>query len=156
MPKPKVLYIAHNHPKVRPGGAEAYSLELHETLQASGDFEPIFLARTGPPVSGTPRYHEGTLTTTVDGDSSQYFFYTDVSNYDWLNGKSPTKQTLTRFYADFLRAHKPDVVHFQHTLFLGYDMIRVTKQVLPDAPIVYTLHEFVPICNRDGQMLRTR
>ena len=29
------------------------------------------------------------------------------------------------------------------------------RRVLPDAPIVYTLHEFLPICHRDGQMVRT-
>src|SRR5208282_445902 len=36
-----------------------------------------------------------------------------------------------------------------------YDFIRQTRNTVPDAPIVYTLHEFLPICHRSGQMLRT-
>jgi len=28
----KVLYIAHNHPSVRPGGAEQHALELHRAM----------------------------------------------------------------------------------------------------------------------------
>ena len=30
----KVLYVAHNHPRIRPGGAEAYALELHDAWLA--------------------------------------------------------------------------------------------------------------------------
>jgi glycosyltransferase involved in cell wall biosynthesis len=151
-----VLFVAHNHPAVRPGGAEGYALELYERMRDSDDWEPLFLARTGPPISTVGRYHEGTLFTSVNGDPGQYFFYTDVSDYDWLYGRSPRKETLTRFFADFLLAHRPDVVHFQHTNFLGYDAIRVVRNTLPDVPIVYTLHEYLPICHRNGQLIRTR
>ena len=63
---------------------------------------------------------------------------------------------LTRFFRDFLLAQQPDIVHFQHTIFLGYDILRVTRNTLPDVPIVYTLHEYLPICHRDGQMVRTQ
>ena len=31
----------------------------------------------------------------------------------------------------------------------------MTRRVLPEAPIVYTLHEYLPICLREGQMIRT-
>src|SRR5205823_7623692 len=37
----------------------------------------------------------------------------------------------------------------------GYDAIRIVREALPEAPIVYTLHEFLPICHRGGQLLRT-
>ena len=62
---------------------------------------------------------------------------------------------LTRFFRDFLLAQRPDIVHVQHTIFLGYDVLRVIRNTLPDVPIVYTLHEYLPICFRDGQMVRT-
>jgi len=151
---PKVLYVLHNHPDVRPGGAETYALELYEFMRDYGEFEPILLSRTGPPHSTVERYHEGTLVTMVNGDPNQYFFYTDKNDFDWLNGTSFSKATFTRFFRDFLRAFRPDVVHFQHTLLLGYDMIRETRNTLPDASIVYTLHEYMPICHRNGQMVR--
>jgi glycosyltransferase involved in cell wall biosynthesis len=151
----KVLLVSHNHPAVRPGGAEAYALELYEAMRDSEDFDPVLLARSGPPVSGAERPHEGTLLQGMEGDPDQYLFYTDVSHYDWLFGRSPDKRALTTHFRDFLLAHRPDVVHFQHTLFLGYDAVRVARATLPDAAIVYTLHELLPICHNNGQMVRT-
>ncbi len=154
MTRPKVLYIAHNHPVVRPGGAEAYAYELYQAMRDGGEVEPLFLARTGPPVSSAPRYHEGTLLASVGDDPNQTFFYTDTLEYDWFHGTSHNKSVYTRHLRDFLLARRPDVVHFQHTLFLGYDAITEVHNALPEAPIVYTLHEFLPICHRNGQLLR--
>ena len=31
----------------------------------------------------------------------------------------------------------------------------MTRNTLPDVPIVYTLHEYLPICHHNGQMVRT-
>jgi len=153
--KRRVLSICHNHPSVRPGGAEAYAYELHRGLSASPDYESIFLAKGGPPVGLGGAVHVGTYFEPTGGGENEYFFYTDGYNFDYLFGTQPSKEFYFRHFRDFLRAFKPDIVHFQHTLFLGYDLIREVKNTLPDAPIVYTLHEFLPICHRDGQMVRT-
>jgi glycosyltransferase involved in cell wall biosynthesis len=154
--KPKILYVSHNHPTIRPGGAEAYAYELYRAVRDGDDFEPLFLARTGPPVSISSRYHEGTLLTGVNDDPNQYFFYTDTLEYDWLNGTPRGKAALIKYLREFLLAQKPDIVHFQHTLFFGYDMLREVRQTLgDDVPILYTLHEFLPICHRNGQLVRT-
>jgi hypothetical protein len=153
--KKKVLYVLHNHPAVMPGGAETYALELYRAMRDSGPYDTILLARTGPPVSRSGRVHEGTLLEPVGEDPGQYFFHTDIEEYDWFLSTSGNKAVYTRFYRDFLRAFRPDVVHFQHTLFLGYDILRETRRTLPDAAIVYTLHEYLPICHNNGQMFRT-
>jgi glycosyltransferase involved in cell wall biosynthesis len=154
MTKRKVLYVCHGHPRVRPGGAEAYALELYEAMRDSLRFEPLLLARTGKPHSNIARYHEGTLLTGVDGDPNQYFFYTEYSDFDWFLGTPRNREVLTRYLSDFLAAYRPDVVHFQHTLFIGYEAIRAVRNLLPAAAIMYTLHEFLPICHRQGQLLR--
>jgi glycosyltransferase involved in cell wall biosynthesis len=154
MSGPRVLYVSHNHPALRPGGAEAYAFELYEAMRDRGDCEPLFLARAGQPVSPSDRYHEGTLLAGVDSDPNQYLFFTEFGEFDWLFGTHRNKAVVSRYLRDFLLAQRPDVVHFQHTLFIGYDAIREVKNVLPDVAIVYTLHEFLPICHRQGQMLR--
>jgi glycosyltransferase involved in cell wall biosynthesis len=154
--KPKILYVSHNHPTIRPGGAEAYAYELYRAVRDGGEFEPLFLARTGPPVSIASRYHEGTLLTGVNEDPNQYFFYTDTLEYDWLNGTPRGKAALIKYLREFLQAQRPDVVHLQHTLFFGYDMLRELRNTLGEkVPILYTLHEFLPICHRNGQLVRT-
>jgi glycosyltransferase involved in cell wall biosynthesis len=155
MPRRKVLYVCHNHPAIRPGGAEAYALELYRAMRESKRVEPTFLVRSGPPLSRTGRYHEGTLLTGVNQDSNQYFLYTEFGEFDWFLGTTLNKSVISRYLRDFLTALRPDVVHFQHTLFIGYEAIREARNALPDAAIVYTLHEFLPICHHQGQMLRT-
>jgi len=81
--------------------------------------------------------------------------YTDLTKLDYLFHRSADKETITKDYAEFLLSHKPDVVHFQHNYLLGYDFLRVTRNTLPDVPIVYMLHEYLAICHHDGQMIRT-
>ena len=154
---PKVLYVAQNHAEIRPGGAEGYALHLYEAIRDGGEFEAVLLARTGAPngMKFEPRQHPGTPVSNITQDPNQYLLHTEIAAYDYLFQRSADKETITRDYADFLRAHRPDIVHFQHTFLLGYDFLRVTRNVLPDAPIVYTLHEFTGICHRDGQMIRT-
>lgn len=154
MAKPKVLYIVHNHPHVRPGGAEGYALELYEAMRDMGGFEPVLLAKGGPPFSTMKQPHPGTLFGSVNDDPNQYFFFTDPAGYDWFYGTSTDKNIYTKFYRAFLEAHRPDVVHFQHTAHLGFDLIRETRNTLPNAAILYTLHEYLPICYRQGQMVR--
>ncbi len=156
MVKKKVLYVCHNHPHVRPGGAEAYALELHEAMRASADFEPLFLARTGPPVSSLGPPRPDAVVCPVEEQDDEFFFFTNLDDYDWLHGVLRDKHACLRHFADFLTACRPGLVHFQHSLFFGYDFLRQTRNVLPHAPIVYTLHEYLPICHRQGQMVRTR
>jgi glycosyltransferase involved in cell wall biosynthesis len=140
---------------VRPGGGEAYALELYKAMRdSSQEFEPVMLARVGPPHS-PPLSHQGALTAIVGDDPNQLLFETDGTEYDWFFGALPSMASLTKYYRDLLLALKPDIVHFQHTLFWGYAAIRATRRALPDAAIVYTLHEFLPICHRHGQMVRT-
>ena len=157
-PNPKVLFVCHNHPRIRPGGAEGYALDLYEAIRDAGEFEAVFLARTGAPtpLQQGARQHPGTPVSSVTDDPNQYLIYTNIAAFDYLFQRSADKETITRDYADFLRAQQPDIVHFQHNYLIGYDFLRVTKNVLPDVPIVYMLHEYLAICHHDGQLIRTR
>ena len=151
-----VLYVCHNHPSVRPGGGEQYALELHRAMAAREDVTSVFLAKGGPPLSPVGQLHLGTYVSPVGRRDDEYFLFTDGYEYDWFYGTMRvSKELYTKHYRDFLLSVRPDVVHFHHTMFLGYDMLRATRAALPDAAIVYTLHEFMPICHRQGQMVRT-
>ena len=156
MSRKKVLYVLHNHPATRPGGAEAYALELYEAMRESDEFEPVLVARVGPHQHTQNLLRPGTPFSLVnDEDPAQYFVYTDAGVYDWFLGTFPEKSLYTLYLKDLLRSFQPDVVHFQHTHFIGYDLVTLTRRVLPDVPIIYTLHEYIPICHRDGQLVRT-
>jgi glycosyltransferase involved in cell wall biosynthesis len=152
----RVLQICHNHPGVRAGGAEVYAHELHRGLRRHGSWEPTFLARSGPPQSPAGAPHETTPLSPVEGADDEYLLYPEGHDFDWLFGTMRLRKSL---YTDdlrrFLLSVRPDVVHFQHSLFIGYDALREVRRTLPEAPIVYTLHEFLPICHNKGQMVRT-
>jgi glycosyltransferase involved in cell wall biosynthesis len=151
----KILYIVHNHPIIRPGGAEAYALELYHAMRASNDFDPALVARTGPGGSLEPSLHAGAPFSAIGDDPNQYFVYTETDGYDFFLQTYRDKALYTTYFADFLRSFDPDVVHFQHTQFIGYDLVTFIRRKLPEVPLVYTLHEFLPICHRDGQLVRT-
>jgi glycosyltransferase involved in cell wall biosynthesis len=123
-------------------------MELCAGMRAAGDFEPLLLARVRDP-------NAASVITQASEDSSEYFFHNDQAGYDALFGTGSDKRFVTQHFRQFLEVHAPDVVHFHHTLFLGYDLIRQAKNTLPAAPVCYTLHEYVPICHHSGQMVRT-
>jgi glycosyltransferase involved in cell wall biosynthesis len=149
------MYVVHGHPEMVPGGSEGYALELYEAMKSSERFEPVLLARNGPPHAVTFE-RAGTGSALIGEDPQALLFLTDAREYDWLYGALPNKVPLTKHYADLLGSQQPDVVHFQHSLYMGYAAIRATRRVLPNVPIVYTLHEFLPICHRFGQMVRIK
>src|SRR5437773_4227968 len=117
MAKPRVLYICHNHPSVRPGGAEAYALELYHGVRERGEFEPVLVAKGGPPYSLKRQPHPGTFFGPVNSDANQYFLYTDGYEFDWLNGTIRGKEFYIKHFHEFLLALRPAIVHFQHTMF---------------------------------------
>jgi glycosyltransferase involved in cell wall biosynthesis len=152
----RVLQICHNHPRTRPGGAEVYAHELHRHLRDSGEWESIFLARSGPPHSAERAPEDGSRITAVEGEVGEYLLHTEGLDFDWMLGTMRLPEDLyTHDLRSFLLAARPDVVHFQHTLFIGYDAIGEVRRTLPGVPIIYTLHEFLPICHNKGQMVRT-
>jgi glycosyltransferase involved in cell wall biosynthesis len=156
MRKRKVLYFLHGHPAIRPGGAEAYALELYEAMRHSDDFEPVLVSRLGPGGAVQSVHHVAAPFSTVNQDPNQYFLYTETEYFDFFMRTYREKSLYTTYIADFIRTFKPDVVHFQHTHFVGFDLISLIRRMLPEVPLLYTLHEYLPICHRDGQMIRTK
>ena len=155
MGKQKVLYVMHNHPAVYPGGAEAYAYELYEALRESDLVEPLLVARIGSGAAMKREPHPGApFSAVTPDDPNQFFLYTDWEHYDWFQMTSRDKVLYATHLTDFLRTHRPDVVHFQHIHSIGWDAVSHTRRVLPDVPIVFTLHEYLSICRLDGQMLR--
>lgn len=155
MSKQRILFVVHNHPKLHPGGAEAYALEVYEGLREHGRFEPTLVARSGPNRASSGSSHPGTPFSMVGDDPNQYFAFTNTDGFDFFWMTHRDKTLYTKHFDALLRTLQPDIVHFQHTLFIGYDLISQVRQTLPDARILYTLHEFLAICHRDGQMVRT-
>ncbi len=150
----RVLFVCHNHWALLAGGVESYVAGVYDTFRDSPEFEPFVLARAGQPYSRTDSQHSDAPLAMVGRDPNQYLLYTDFSKFDYEFGRLSDKSVLTRSFADFLLALQPDVVHFQHTLYMGYDMVRViTKHALPDDAdrlLAARVHADLPSRRPDG------
>ena len=152
----KVLFVSHNHPELLVGGVELYLRDVYATLAGGDAFEPMLVARAGRPFTLTDAIHAATPIAPVTSDPNQYLIYTEFDDFDYFHGTlSATKAVLAGSFRDLLLALVPDIVHFQHTVYLGYDLVTIARRTLPDTPIVYSLHDYLPICNRDGVLVRT-
>jgi glycosyltransferase involved in cell wall biosynthesis len=144
----KVLIIAHDHPELRPGGAEIAAHLLFRGLQQSEGVNPYFLARTAVP--GQRR--SGTPFSSFRGSPDQILMFTDDNDNFIFSQRS--QAVIDGFRALILQI-KPDVIHFHHYLYIGLELIAVARAVNPKVRIVVTLHEYYAICNSDGQMVKT-
>jgi glycosyltransferase involved in cell wall biosynthesis len=154
MSRKRILYVLHNHPALARGGSEAYTMQLYEALRDSPEFEPMIIAR-GTRGTTAPGAHGDGALTQIGNDPNQALLLVEDDQYDKLFLRTSDKAVVTQDLENYLRSRQPDVVHIQHLLYLGCDVISAVRRVLPDTPIVYTLHEYLPICNHYGQMLRT-
>ena len=147
----RVLYIAHNQMRVSPGGAEAHTAEVFEAMRRTPGVDAYLLSRTGPPV--TPAEQRADRVQPIDGAPGEFSLYTNFTELDPFYLRI-TDAAYVRAVRTFVEELNPDVVHVQHTLGLGYDVLRIIRETLPDAPLLYTLHEYLPICHQLGQMTR--
>ena len=107
--KRRVLYVCHNHPSISPGGAETYALELYTAMRGSRAFEPVLLARTGPPHLPNAAVHPGTALRAVNGDPNQYLFHTDIADFNWPLLTNRRKQPYLERFRECLETIRPDL-----------------------------------------------
>lgn len=145
--KTKVLMVSHGHPDHTAGGGEIAAYNLHNALNDSDGFESVFFARHGNPEllhGGTP--FAGT------GRPGEVLFYATMP--DWFRFSQPDKAAVWRDFREMLRVQRPDIVHFHHYFQLGLELFREVRNFDPSIKIVLTLHEYMAICNNEGQMIK--
>lgn len=146
----KVLIVSLYHPEIMRGGAQEVAYELFQAAQRDGDISPMLLCC----VNG--QTHSGVVTngatiTGFEGRKNEFIFISQ--NFDLFLQKIKVPIAVGR-YLEFLEWTEPEVVHIHHSLFFGMELLTATRRALPKATILYTLHEFIPICLAKGQMVR--
>jgi glycosyltransferase involved in cell wall biosynthesis len=146
----KVLLVSLLHPELMRGGAQQACYELFLGLDAEPDVEAFFLAATEPG-SYPALYKPGARITGFDGRKNEFIFLSADYDFTWHRTTSPHH---VEAYVDLLESIRPDVVHFQHFLFLGIDFLTLTRTVLPHCRIIFTFHEYLTMCDARGHMVR--
>lgn len=151
----KVLIVTLHHPELMRGGAQRIAYELFQGLQNEPGIEPVLLASTDsayPAYSAYPAlYKAGACITGFDQRPNEFLFLPQEYDAAWHRTSSVR---LVDAYCEFLTTIRPAVVHFHHFLTFGIDLLSLTRRVLPNARLVFTFHEFLSICEAQGQMVR--
>ena len=141
----KILIYVHGHPRLQSGGSEVAAYALFGDLKARGH-EAVFLGVAESSfVDGRPalaRFAE---------DGSEYIMPGLISDHFLFLGghRAPVLDQIV----DLVKERAIEVIHFHHFLGLGTDGLIALRHRLPDVGFVFTAHEYLSLCARDGQML---
>ena len=149
-PLPRVLFVCHNHPSFHPGGTEIFAHDLFRHMKDVDGIEAMFLACTN-------KVHReqkpGTNFQTVGRSADELVLW--AGHFDRFYQSQIDLHGIVPDLSNLLQSFRPDIVHIHHTLLLGVEMLFLIRRVVPQARIVYTLHDYYPICANDGQMVTT-
>lgn len=139
----RVAFISHGHPSASKGGAEMASWNLCEFLKTKG-IECLYIARGSDELHGERITHLG----------QDVIFHTRI--HDWFSLSTENTQALVKDLGEVLTKFDPDIVHIHHYAHIGIELFAAVKTAVPQAKLVFTLHEFMAICMHNGQMVKTR
>ncbi len=142
----RIAILVHGHPAYSAGGTENAAYGLFQQMIRHPEVEPLLVAVGPPDDPAPPRRISHFL-----GRSNEWLVRTGPLEGVSLASIDPAETQLLVEHIG--RAFKPDIVHIQHFLGFGVQIFSQLRSTLR-VPIVCTLHEFLAICHRDGQMLR--
>lgn len=144
----RVLYLVHGHEQFSVGGAENAAFSLFREAHKHPEIEAWILAAVhtdkGVLAHGELRSVEGTDREYLIGTSCEWFRFT--------NAHIPS---LRRSLQRLLEHIQPEIIHIQHYVHFGIDVIPLLQSLCPDAKTVVTLHEYLALCMHNGQMVTT-
>jgi glycosyltransferase involved in cell wall biosynthesis len=144
---PRVLYVAHGHPRFAKGGGELAAWRLFQHCsQVYGEESCAFLAAASSPQQLPPGCEVLGLGPRewLIRPSSNALIHDTVIN---LSVGSPLHQAVDFF--------QPDLIHLHHYLHVGIDLVLALKCWFPQAVLVLTLHEYWGMCAHEGRLLRS-
>jgi glycosyltransferase involved in cell wall biosynthesis len=146
---PRILIISHGHPALVAGGTEFCAYDLFCELNRTGAADASFLAC----VTALHRpAGEGSKLQSYNGAEKEYLLH--VGQFDpFMLAHGIDSATLDDF-GRLLDRLKPDIIHFHHLYLIGAESLALVRNRLPNTRIVFSLHDFHPICHRDGLMVK--
>lgn len=134
----RICLVVHGFPPVERTGVENYSLGLCRALVRAGHRVEVFVPRRDPNLADLALRREERGGFAVN----------------WLTHNHPPGSAreallvpeLKGAFAAFLDRERPEIVHFQHLIKLGLDLVAVARE--RGLPTLYTAHDYYPICHR--------
>lgn len=140
----RVLLVIHDFLPRHAAGSEIYTHKLAKGLRARGVNAHVLYTEARPGVHSyflTDGEYDGVPCTEISHQHTTAHFDRTYSD-----------PQMERIFDRVLDEFRPDVVHVQHLHYHSIGYISVAKA--RGIPVVYTLHEYMLLCPRGGQMLR--
>jgi glycosyltransferase involved in cell wall biosynthesis len=134
----RICQVVHGFPPVERTGVENYTLGLSRALARAGHRVEVFVPRKDPQLADLALRRE----------EREGFAVNWITNNQDPQGprEALLVPELKRSFAAFLERERPEVVHFQHLIKLGLELVGVARE--RGIPTLYTAHDYYPICHR--------
>ena len=139
-----ILTVIHDFLPRHPAGSEIYTLNLLHGLQARGHSVHVL----------TTEAHQGVHSYNLRETAFEGIPVTEVSHQHTTRYFELTwrDRRMNRIFREVLERLRPDVVHVQHLYHHSIDYPAICQEL--GIPVVFTLHEYMLLCPRGGQMVR--
>jgi glycosyltransferase involved in cell wall biosynthesis len=141
----RILVIANGHPAIDKGGVEIVAYNQFKEIDSRPDCDAMFFAAlpNGPTDRGTRVSRRKDNEVLLSTHTTDFFKLSQAY-----------KPAILWHFKELLELFQPTVVHIHAYIHLGVEIIRGVHNYSPDVPIVLTLHEYLAICNQNGQMVK--
>ncbi len=146
-PAMRIAVVSIGHPEFLLGGADRVTYSLFQKLRQTPGIEAVFVAR----VEETDIVHAGRMAS-YQGRPDEILWSTPPMDYFRL--ASADRARLLADARQIFDKIRPDIVHFGHILHIGTDLVEFVAREL-QVPSVLTFHEYISVCNNNGQMIKT-
>lgn len=148
----RIAVFSHSHPFYTRGGGEIVAYNSYKALVEDGH-DAIFVAAINldlkPNVSV---FHPDE--TLIEYEPREYIFpVRQFEGFFQTNWHRPS-QVVERL-AQLLEERGIEIAHFHHFWNIGLNVILALRMRCPQIQFGITLHEYLSICFRDGQMVKT-
>ena len=140
----RIVQVVNGLPPEYLGGTETYAATLAQELARQGHTVSVFARR-----ENARQPEHAVETTTVDQVEISRINNTRRQSTSFAD--SYRNDTVATCFGQMLDRFKPDIVHFQHLVYLSTTCVReATRRQIP---VVMTLHDYWLICQR-GRFLK--
>lgn len=144
---PRLMIISHGHPELSLGGAERASYAIHGLIRQGGlpGWDSVYVARAERKHIG----HDGDFGA-FRGKADEILAFPPEVDHFFQSSSHPGR--LFSHLDELTERFRPDLVHIHHFTYWGTETVEYFRN--RNIPVGVTLHEYMAMCHRFGQMVK--
>jgi glycosyltransferase involved in cell wall biosynthesis len=147
----RIAVFSHSHPFYTRGGGEIVAYNSYKKLVDDGH-DAIFVSAINLDLKADVSiFHDDE--TLIEYEPREYIF--PVKNFEsFFQTNWHMPHDVVDRMVELLTQRRIDIVHFHHFWNIGLNVVLALRNRMPKLRFGITLHEYLSICHRDGQMVK--